>query len=136
MFERDNTNKQWDKFNLNMSQASDIGNEVSVCGVWFHYRTPNEICLSYETIPLVNVDSEQRNVSDIMFIQFLLNVAHDRSCSGNCHAPLALTCTSCVQEITRYVIDTRDQHMGLDGTLTSHIERVANEFDMACQSAI
>ena len=26
--------------------------------------------------------------------------------------------------------------MGLDGTLTSHIERVANEFDMACQSAI
>ena len=26
--------------------------------------------------------------------------------------------------------------MGLDGTLTSHIERVADEFDMACQSAI
>ena len=26
--------------------------------------------------------------------------------------------------------------MGLDGTLTSHIERVADEFDMACPSAI
>ena len=26
--------------------------------------------------------------------------------------------------------------MGLDGTLKSHIERVAGEFDMACQSAI
>ena len=26
--------------------------------------------------------------------------------------------------------------MGLDGTLTSHIERVEDEFDMACQSAI
>ena len=26
--------------------------------------------------------------------------------------------------------------MGLDGTLTSHIERVADEFDMAFQSAI
>ena len=26
--------------------------------------------------------------------------------------------------------------MGLDGTLTSHIELVADEFDMACQSAI
>ena len=26
--------------------------------------------------------------------------------------------------------------MGLDGTLASHIERVADEFDMACQSAI
>ena len=25
--------------------------------------------------------------------------------------------------------------MDLDGTLTSHIERVADEFDMACQSA-
>ena len=26
--------------------------------------------------------------------------------------------------------------MGLDGTLTSHIERVEDDFDMACQSAI
>ena len=26
--------------------------------------------------------------------------------------------------------------LGLDGTLTSHIERVADKFDMACQSAI
>ena len=26
--------------------------------------------------------------------------------------------------------------MGLDGTLTSHIERVADELDIACQSAI
>ena len=26
--------------------------------------------------------------------------------------------------------------MALDGTLTSHIERVADEFDMACRSAI
>ena len=26
--------------------------------------------------------------------------------------------------------------MRLDGTLTSHIERVADEYDMACQSAI
>ena len=26
--------------------------------------------------------------------------------------------------------------MSLDGTLTCHIDRVADEFDMACQSAI
>ena len=31
---------------------------------------------------------------------------------------------------------TSRERVGLDGTLTSHIERVADEFDMACQSAI
>ena len=33
-------------------------------------------------------------------------------------------------------IERVEPDMGLDGTLTSHIERVEDEFDMACQSAI